>query len=99
MRLIASLTTLSAAALLVTTMSGCAGNTPRKPASADDKSRTSAFDDNCLDARSRGAPAPVGCPQTVDDRRRPRTVPSVDAGQMPLPNLPGRDGVGGVLGR
>ncbi len=98
MRLITSLTTLTAATLVAGLISGCAGNAPRKPTDAEDKNRATGYSDECTDAYSRGAPTPVGCPQTNEDRRRARTRPGIEPGALPdLPTVgvPG----GGVLGR
>lgn len=99
MRLIASLTTLTAATFAAGLIAGCAGNTPRKPTDAQDKNRATSFNDECVDAYSRGAPTPLGCPQTTDDRRRTtRTAPGVD--RDALPDLPTVGVPGGkVLGR
>ena len=98
MRLIASLTTLTAAALAAGLITGCAGSAPRKPSAAEDKNRATAFDDECVDAYSRGAPTPLGCPQTNDNRRNTRTGPSIE--REALPNLPGVGLPGGrLLGR
>lgn len=99
MRLIASLTTLTAATFAAGLIVGCAGNTPRKPGSAEDKNRATSFNDECVDAYSRGAPTPLGCPQTTDDRRRnTRTAPGID--RDALPDLPTVGVPGGkVLGR
>lgn len=98
MRLITSLTTLTAAAFMASLITGCAGNTPRKPTSAEDKNRATNYNDECVDAYSRGAPTPLGCPQTTEDRRRnTRTAPGIDRGA--LPDLPTVGAPGGVLGR
>lgn len=101
MRLTTSLTTLTAAALCLATLSGCAGNSPRRPASAENKSaNTNNFGDTCYDAQSRGAPLPAGCPPTTQNRRTTRTLPGLERDQMTLPTMPnaGLPG-GGVLGR
>ncbi len=95
MRLIQSLTTLSALALSAALLAGCAGNTPRKPAATDSKGADTPFGDRCIDAESRGAIPPAGCPDTGYRRRAPaRTGPQIDPDALPLPTLPG----GGLSG-
>ncbi|MES2684001.1 MAG: hypothetical protein V4650_10830 [Pseudomonadota bacterium] len=87
---------LAAMALAAAMLSGCAGNSPRKPGAAEDKSASRTLDeDDCLRAESRGAPPPVGCPTTTQQNRRTvRPLPTLDD-PLNLPTLPG----GGVLGR
>ncbi|MES2883863.1 MAG: hypothetical protein V4709_03605 [Pseudomonadota bacterium] len=99
MRLITSLTTLVATTLMAALITACAGNAPRKPTDAENKNRATSFNDDCVDAYSRGAPTPLGCPQTTDDRRRTtRTAPGID--RDALPDLPTLGAPGGrVLGR
>lgn len=104
MRLIASLTTLTAAALLAATLVGCAGNAPKRPTAEQDKSlRSSAFD-NCSDSQIRGSTVPTAdCPyDNAEPRRTRRTAPGVQAD--PAQQLPGMPGLelpkaGSILGR
>ena len=99
MRLITSLTTLTAAALLGSALTACANGSPRRPASTEEKSDISRFDQDCYEARSRGVAEPAGCPQTTTRNRR-AAPPSLDRDSLPLPNLPATAlPGGGVLGR
>ncbi len=95
MRLIASLTPLTALTLSSMLLAGCAGNSPRKPADTQDKSRDTSFYENCYDFESRGLPPPAGCPQRPTGARRTVTpVPSMNPGDA-LPDLPTRGVLGG----
>lgn len=100
MRLITSLTTLTAAALLCGTLTACAGNAPRRPASTEEKS-ISRFDQQCSDAYNRGLPPPAGCPSYAGRSSRRAAPPAIDRDSLPLPNLPGTalPGSGGLFGR
>ena len=106
MRLSASLTarpvSALAAALAIAMLGACAGNSPRNPGASEDKSASQTrSEDNCVEAESRGAPPPVGCPATAQqqNRRTVRPLPTLDD-PMNLPTLPGNvlPG-GGALGR
>ncbi len=102
MRLIASLTTVSAAALLVATLSGCAGGAPKRPTAAQDKSDRFSSLDRCSDLEARGATPTADCPDTTPQQRRRRVRPGLenDPAQQ-LPGMPGLElpGTGSVLGR
>ena len=101
MRLIASLT-IPALASCALALGACANNAPKKPTAASDKSRDTAFYDNCYDAYSRSYSRPVGCPEYDSGyyrTRRGNAAPAIDADPLTLPSLPGREGLGGVLGR
>lgn len=94
MHLISRLTLLPVFTLSAVLLTGCAGNAPRKPTSAEDKNGTTTLDDRCLEAESRGSIPPAGCPETTNSRRRTtRTGPVIDGDALPLPSLPS----GGVL--
>lgn len=100
MRLITSLTTLTAAALLASALTACAGGSPRRPASTEEKSDISRFEQDCYEARRRGVADPAGCPQTTTRNNRRTAPPSLDRDSLPLPNLPATAlPGGGVLGR
>lgn len=101
MRLITSLTTLTAAALLGGALTACAGNSPRRPANAEPKRDISSFEQECYEARQRGVVEPAGCPGNSSTRTTRRSAPpSIDRDSLPLPNLPATAlPSGGVLGR
>jgi len=103
MRLIASLTTLTASALLAATLTGCAGNAPKRPTAEQDKSLRSSALDNCTESQMRGTAAPTAdCPyDATEPRRTRRTAPGLQADPTPLPGMPGLElpATGSILGR
>jgi len=99
MRLITSLTTLTAAALLGGALTACANGSPRRPASTEEKSEISRFEQDCYDARRRGVAEPAGCPPTTARNNRRAAPPTLDRDSLPLPNLPATAVPGGLLGR
>ncbi len=99
MRLTTSLTTLTTLALLGSLLTACAGNAPRKPASTEEKSLSS-FEQQCYEARQRGAVEPAGCPTNTARTSRRSAPPALDRDSLPLPNLPATAlPGGGLLGR
>lgn len=96
MRLIASLMALtkSPAALalplvLVLGVSACAGNSPRKPTAATDKSSRTTLADRCIEAENRNQPPPSGCENTRATARN-RPLPGLqDDPLLSSPTLPG----------
>ncbi len=101
MRMISRLTMTAAGVLSLALAAGCAGNNPRRPTAAEDKSSNSAtrFSDSCYEAQSRGAPPPIGCPATDRRAGETRTTPTLTREPLQMPELPGQLPGGGVLRR